>query len=508
MLSIFVTAEVRSSIQHIIQSEDRLSELLSVHDSSEKTPESNSNSIIIDARGIILPIDWENTSPPYLLSKPLKLTKEVLLALIFNQLQNTEKAWSYLNEEKLLKFDLGIMNRLQHGYQIDLGEFPAMLQLLNKQDVFDQYRIQHNAGVVRHYGYLAESIPIQEVQQYYQQALEIAPNQEYKAFTAKCLASLLLDAGDLVGAEDILQTHIPEAISEEAKYGLTSVLCSVWMQQLTVPYDPALLERLKDSMWETLQFLEKNKRKAEAGLLYLDAAHIANISENFSESLGYVSKAIRFFEEEELAELVGNAQLRKGTLLYTWAQNDNPQFYKPAVEAFQQALKVFRQDVTPNVFADIHHSLAILYAEMPAENRKRGVWAGVSSASFQEALNYYTKETYPYEYGMICNNYGNALTKFPLAIHSDNYQKALDYYREALSVRSTNYPYERAISLLNFLEASWNVSNSNDEFNEDRYKDMRAKAEEVQQLIDDEDMMAESQKHLDMLDTLKQTVSK
>jgi tetratricopeptide (TPR) repeat protein len=252
-----------------------------------------------------------------------------------------------------------------------------------------------------------------------------------------------------------------------------------------------------------LQYFEKQGRSAEAGLLYVDAAHIANISESFSESLGYITNAIKIFEEEELHELAGNAQLRKGTLLYTWAQNGNPQFYKPAIESYQQALQVFKQEETPDVFADIHHNLAVLYSEMPADPKKRGIWAGVASASFQEALNYFTKESFPYQYGMICNNFGNALTKFPPAIHSDNYEKALFYYQEALSVRTADYPYERAISLLNYLEASWNVSNNSDDFNEERYQDMLDKAKEVKVLVDDQAMNEEVDKHLTMLEELK-----
>ena len=246
----------------------------------------------------------------------------------------------------------------------------------------------------------------------------------------------------------------------------------------------------------------------ETGLLLLDAAHIANLSESFSESLGYASRAIKIFEAEELKELAGNAHYRKGTLLYTWAQKGNPQFFKPAIESYQEALKVFTKEVTPDVFADIHHNLGVLYTDMPSDHKKKSIWAGVAVASFDEALAFYTKNNYPYQYGMICNNYGNAFTKFPQAVLTDNHEKALFYYQEALDVRTAEYPYERAITLLNFLEASWDVGNDPDTFNEKRYEDMVAKAKEVKTLVEDAEMLSEADKHLNLLQELKQAVLK
>lgn len=507
MFSIFATTEKIETVNEIINAVDRLSELVSVFDSMEVVPESSGNSLIVNSKGILQPIDWHNVGPPYLLPNPLDFDKEQLLGLVFSKLGNGEKAWSYLKDNEQLQFDIGMVNRLQHGYQIEAEVLAELLKPQGQTDAFEWYRVQHNAATVRHYGYLDEQISFSEVADFYQKALDLAPNSEYKAFSVKHFATLLLDAGELEQAINMLETSIEEAISEDAKYGLKVVLTNVWMKKLTVPYDTGLLARLKDTLWEVLQYFEKNDRKAEAGLLYVDAAHIANISESFTESLGYITKAISLFEEEELEELAGNAHLRKGTLLYTWAQNGNPQFFKPAIDAYQLALKIFRQDVTPDVFADIHHNLAILYAEMPAEDKKRGIWAGVSSASFQEALNFYTKTTHPYEYGMICNNFGNALMKFPPAIHSDNYDKAIFYYGEALSVRTENHPYERAISLLNFLEASWNVSNAGEGFNKDRYSDMLAKAQEVKVLVKETSMLEEADRHLEMLAKLKEAVA-
>ncbi|PHN03820.1 tetratricopeptide repeat protein [Flavilitoribacter nigricans] len=503
MLDIFASDNTIELVREIIASEERLDELVSVHHSLESAPTDRADSLVVDARGISQPIDWANLAPPYLLPQGIPLSPATLLGLIFSKLDNGEKAWHYLKTHPSLIFETGLASRLQYGYEIDLSELTDLKDTADPVTPFEQYRRIHNIAIVGHYGYLQSGIQIETLKAYYQQALADAPNAAYRAYSLQHYAGFLLDGEDARSAEALLLEQLEQDLPEAARISLKRMLTDAWMKQLTVPYDQDLLHRLKQTLWEVLQYNEQHDRRAETGLLLIDAAHIANISESFSEALGYISRAIGIFESEELEELAGQAHLRKGTLLYTWAQQGNPQFYKPAIESYQQALKVFRQEETPDVFADIHHNLAVLYSEMPADSKKKGIWAGVASASFQEALQYYTKDFFPYEYGMICNNYGNALTKFPQAIHSDNYEKALFYYQEALQVRTAAYPYERAITLLNYLEASWKVSNDTDDFNEKRFRDMVAKAQEVKQLVGEADMIREADKHLELLEQLK-----
>jgi len=170
-------------------------------------------------------------------------------------------------------------------------------------------------------------------------------------------------------------------------------------------------------------------------------------------------------------------------------------------------LKICTRQDAPSVFAEIHHNLGVLYSEMPADNKKRGIWAAVSATSFQEALAFFTKDKSPYEYGMVCNNYGNALTKYPASRQGENIEKALDYYREALSVRQADrYPYERALTLLNFLEASWDAPNP-EQFNQERYEDMLVKAHEIIKLVEDPQLISEAERHLARLEELNSTQS-
>ncbi len=502
MLSIFATTEHHEQLQQFLAKEDRLNELVDVSDLLESRPAPSANVLLIKKGEIAFPIDWFNVQPPFLLPETIELTGEHLLAIVFSKLNNFEKTHAYLQKANpsFLK-ELDFINRLQQGIPIDPNE------LSSHYTPFEEYRLMHNQAILRYYSATADNFDLEKTIYFFEEAIKSAPNEEYAAYTARQFALMFVDMQNATAAIQVLESANNPNLSKEAKVEIKHTLCQAWLQQLTIPYDEILLAKLKETLWEVLQFYEETNRNAETGLLLLDAAHIANISESFSESLGYVTRAIKIFDEEELIELSANAQLRKGTLLYTWAQNGNPQFFKPAVESYHQALKVFTKEAAPEVFADIHHHLAVIYTDMPSEKKKKSIWAGVANSSFNEALEYFTKDQFPYEYGMICNNFGNAFTKFPQAVLSDNFEKSLFYYQEALDVRTTNLPYERAITLLNFLEASWNVGNQSDEFNEERFEDMLNKAKEVKTLVSEEDMLAEAQKHLDMLQELKQSVS-
>ena len=205
-----------------------------------------------------------------------------------------------------------------------------------------------------------------------------------------------------------------------------------------------------------------------------------------------------------MPELLAQAQYRRGILLYTWAKNDNPQFFKGALESFQDALKVFTRDETPDVFADIHQYLGVIYAEIPDEVKKKSIWAGISSSSFQQALSFFTREEHPYEYAMVCNNYANALTKYPEAVHSDNREKALFYYAEALSIRTAAaWPLERAVTLLNYVETSWHLNLSGNGSNRTLFEQMLAHAQEAAQLTNDPAIIKEALAQLEKLEELR-----
>ncbi|MCB0578900.1 MAG: hypothetical protein KDD10_06275 [Phaeodactylibacter sp.] len=499
MLSIFAPIKYHAQIREIIRKEDRLNELVRIVDYLEERPVPSGANLLVKQEEIWPLIDWHNVRPPYLLPENVPLDEAHLLGLVFANLGNYEKTHEYLaGKSQSLYLELDFINRLQQGIPISPAE------LVSRYTPFDEYRLMHNQAVIHHYAAMPQDFDAEKTQYFYIEAIQSAPNDEYRVFTARQYALLLIDLGETEKAVRLLKGTLGQDISEEARTELRHTLCQSWMQELSAPYDEALLGQLKDTLWKVLQAYEKQERALEQALVLTDAGIIANYSESWAESLGYFNRALAIFDEAGLPELAANVHYRKGVLLFTWAQNGNPQFYRSAAESYQKAVRVFSREAAPDVYAEIQHHLGIIYADIPDEAKKKSIWAAVSSSAFQEALGIYTKEAYPYEYAAVCNHYGNALTKYPAAVLSDNFEKALFYYQEALSVRTPEaYPLERCLSLLNYLQAQWNLGMPEDQFQEDRYLDMAQKAEEVLALSSDPQLQAEAREHLERLAMLK-----
>jgi tetratricopeptide (TPR) repeat protein len=488
MILCAVSTDYKQAVLAALHTEYRLDEWVELQD----TPTADTHIVVTDT--IELLPDWYNQRPPILLAAAA-FAPNLFTGLLYALLGNAEKAQPLLAAHPGWQQAAALLYCLQQGLQVPN----------NAAGTSDGYVALHNQAIAAHYG-AAQSMSLAQLQACYQTALQAADTAERHAFTAKHYAVLLTDAGCLQQAEELLQQalvpELPQAITVE----LNNALCHVWMQQLTVPYNTARLENLKALLWQCLQYYEAQGKTVQAGLVLTDAAHIATISNSFSEALGYSSRAITIFENAALPELVAQAQLGKASLLQTWAQQGNPQFFRTAMQAYQAALNVFTRDAAPDIFAEIQHQLGKVYAEIPDEVKKKSVWAAVSVSAFTEALNFYNKIDHPYEFAMICHSFGNAYTKYPAALHSDNFDKALAWYNEALDIRTADrYPLERALTLVNYLEASWQVGNPTG-FNNERYGDMLAKAQEILHISQDGAIRAAANEHLQQLALLKEAV--
>jgi tetratricopeptide (TPR) repeat protein len=470
-----------------------LDELVVIKDITSSEPAASANDFIVDERGIVFTIDWYNVFPPVLLIQPLACQSATLLGLIYTRLGNYERAYTLLAHEPLLLQEIDALVRLAQNVEFETVPLAA-----------HDYRSMHNSAVIAHYGEVANPVPFEEIRHSYYAAMASAPNDELKAFTAKHYATLLADTGDTKNAELIILEAIKYALTETARIELKALLSSIWLGKLVVPYDELLMTQLKELLWQCLTHFEKTERPLQAALILMDASQVANFNDSFSEALSYISKAVDLLRKEEQPELLAQAHMRKGTLLYTWAQQGNPQFYKGAMEALQEAAKVFSRDAAPQQFAEIQHLLGIIYSEIPDEAKKKGVWAAVSSSSFKEALHFFTKEQYPYEYATICNHYANAYIKYPASRNSDNVARALEMFNQALEIRTAEkYPIERALTLLNYVEASWYADNGEDEFNETRFQDMIAKLLEIEALSNDPQILKEVAEQRSKLEGLR-----
>ncbi|HNL38111.1 MAG TPA: hypothetical protein PKH43_03235 [Saprospiraceae bacterium] len=493
------------AVRQYIAGEERLDELVNVYDLLEHKPGFSAMHLIVRQRqGIVLPIDWQNALPPFLLPEEIPFERDTLLGIIFSRLGNDEKARHYLAAKyPALLYELNIISRLCNGRTVSPSELHSDFR------PFEEYRFCHNSAILYHYAANDSDFDPNKTRYFYEEAIQAAPNDEYGAFSTKNFATFLTDFGELDEAERLLQLSLPTVLSDEGAHELKAALCQVWLKKLTVPYDRNLLERLKATLWEVLQHYSRQQRKPEEALTLVDAAQIAHYSDSFAEALGYINRAIEIFRQEEMPELLAQAHHRRAMLLYSWAKTGQPQFFKGALDSFKEAAKVFTREEAPDVFADIQQYLGIIYAEMPDETLKQSMWAAISSSAFQDALSFYNKKDFPFDYARVCNHYGNALTKSPPAVHSDNIEKALFYYNEALDVRRADLlPVERAVTLLNYVEACWHLNLEGRSSNRPLYNDMLAKAEEARTLTDDPNIREEATAQLRRLSELGATLAR
>jgi tetratricopeptide (TPR) repeat protein len=499
MILIFVKTELLEEAKKTVFLETGLQELVKL---SDQPQDADKAVLVVDDQTIHLSIGWRQSIPPYLITDHLPYNQPNLLGLIFLQLGAYEKAAYYLQDYQQIMKDLMIAEQLQQGNTSSLQN--QLTAERHKLSDFDHYRRLHNQAVLLHYQGHQQELSLDFVIKTYGEALAAAPDDEYFAFTTRQLSDLYLDMGYLNEAEEVVRQAWQRKLSEQAHYALQSGLIQILLRKLQPPYPKIQLAEITVLLKESLTYYENSGQHLELGMLSMDAAWVAQLKDNFSEGLACINQAIRLFEQEEVPELQGDAWMRKGTLLYGWAQKGQP-FHQQAIDSYQKALKIFSREVAPYVYADIHHHLALIYSEMPAPKEKKAMLYAIASKSFQEALGYFTKEHFPYEYGCVCNNYGNALVKFPDSNFQNTTQKAVAYFEEALSVRhSKHYPYERATSLLNLLEAYWQLplDTQNREVNQRRWGTMKELAQEAKTLLAGHDsvLREQAEQHLTELE--------
>lgn len=477
---------------------DTLSKLEGMIESVNILPKSEIDNqfshLLIDNDIIRTAVPWSNEEPPIIFTD-FRFQTDDLISILLCKLGYEQEAIEFTQNTLLIE-------EIKYSYQLKNLDDHLSLQF---QD--DKYISLHNRAVINHYaGHFHNGISPEAL---YMQAIANAPTDEHSAFTAKHLAVLLTDHGEYDMAESILKHHRSSKISEQAKYHLSLDLVQVLMGSLSSHRPKERIEEIKNLIWDTIKYFEPKSIQWAVAALYNQASEVALVEKSYAESLGYISKALNIYQDEGFKEFLASTYMQKGKLLYTWAQDGNPQFYQSAINTYQEALKYFTRDDHPQAFAEIHHNLAIIYAEMPTDEMKKAMWAAFSATSFKECLAYYDKALHPYHYAMVSNNYGNALLKYPPAKTGDNVEKAISYYMEAIEIRKADkYPIERAHSILNYLEACWRAQNINKSMERARYQDMVAKAKEIKSLTDRSDLIDLAQEHLDQLNGLALSVLK
>ncbi|WP_435654754.1 hypothetical protein [Cellulophaga baltica] len=493
MLTILTTINAFPKVQEAILAIERLDELVTV---AKKTGTYKDLKIlIIDEQEIIIPLDWYDMEPPYVFPK-IPFTRENLLALVYYKLGNHQTAFEFVSEESPLYHHLLIATHLHFGYEISTNMID-----------FCYNTSAHNCAILNYYGNIENLLEYSELKELFSKALAQADNDEIKVFTAKHYLNLLLDSQELELAKQFAEEQHKIALSDNAKNAMKTHLAGILMAQLQVPYSSKKLDEVYELQLESITHFEEKGLNVQAGMLLVDAAEVANFKGDFIASKELINRAIQYFKKEDIPEFLGEAGYKKAILLYTWSKNGSPQYYKAAINAFQDVLKVFKRDTHPQKFADVHHNLALIYSEIPVGSDEKPMWTAFCASSFKEVLAFYTKDDHPYEYAMASHNYATALMHFPPAKIHNNLEKAAGLFNEALEIRTANdYPFERTLTLLNQLELGWLTHNEDSSEEVKKYREMKSKAQEVKNLIKDENLISQAEDHLKELEKVKSLI--
>ena len=244
MIQIYATEEHIPLLHDMITGEFRLHELVEICNFLEKKPDFNAFHLIVRPnKGIFQTIDWQNALPPYILPEEIPFNRENLLGLVYAKLGNWERVQSLLAGNQALLHELGLIRRLQTGEALDIAELHSDFH------PFEEYRFCHNAAIFLHYAADETHFDPQKTAYFYQEAIKTALDDEHAAFSSKHYATFLTDLGKLTEAAQVLNNCLPSVLSNEGLLEIKAAQTQVWMKQLTVPYDPVLLEKLIQTLW-------------------------------------------------------------------------------------------------------------------------------------------------------------------------------------------------------------------------------------------------------------------
>jgi len=458
------------------------------------TKDPDEASIVFDGRLTLNP-DWKNEKPPLLFPKQ-DFIPEILVGFVYIAIAELEKAETYLQSFPDLARILYAMQQLLASGPVS----PNPYSIRNDSTFF------HNRAIVLQYG--GAVTDEQEINDYWKQCLQHTAAPLVHGFSVKHYANFLADMGHADQALDLLNPLLGTVIPSIVRLEYLSLVNSLTLQQIKEGLGFEQFEQLERSMADVISRFEKRGRWLDAARCRQEAAELAVFRNAYSEAVNLINQAIRIYQQEELPELAAAAQLQKAELLLAWAQSGQPQMYRPAMEACQDALSFFNRSAYPLYFAQIQHMLGIIYSEIPDDVKKKGIWAAVSVSSFNEALNFFNKIDYPKEFAQICHNYAVAYSKFPTALHSDNFEKCLAWFREALDIRTAaDYPAERSLSLAAYLDAAWLVGYA-PEKELAHFEDMYAKARELKRIGVDEQLTLLADDHIKKLTDLSPGISR
>jgi tetratricopeptide (TPR) repeat protein len=208
---------------------------------------------------------------------------------------------------------------------------------------------------------------------------------------------------------------------------------------------------------EAVEQLSRAADEARAGDPVLAARTLATLAETRQHLLGADAEVLAHYEEAiTLLDGTGESLLQAGLHLqlgiaaHELASGGERARLREAVQHYQAALLVLREDVDPESFALANNNIALAFLAMPATEARDQLRLGMAVQSLRAALRVYSPGTHPAQWASTQLNLANALQYLPSAHRTDNLAEAVDLYEEVLAARpAAEDPLGRARVLAN-----------------------------------------------------------
>lgn len=441
---------------------------------------------VVRPGGIDIPLAWTQEVPPLIFEESLPAESAYLRVLIhaFTGAPYDEALVSGQAADALRLVYMIMANQTPEVYP---GEIARA-----------SHAWLHNRAVAVHYTLNGTQEAVVQAAELYEQALDCEAPADLKAFTARLYADLLTDLEQYEGAARLLEDHLRHAQAPESQYFLRAALIQAYLEPMRPPYDGDVIRLLKADLQDVLQFMrERGYQLEEAQMLKL-GARINEMETLYTEALRCFTRVEQIYKERQAEYPLAMTLKEKGILLFGWWQSGQPQFLTGALEALNKSLGHFSQEEDPMSYAEVMHYLGVLYAQFPAMPDATAIYIARSASCFQEALKRY-RDTDSQRYAMVCNNYATALHQYPEGNQFKNLQKAEGLLEEALEFRTTDFPYERSLSLINLMEVRMARYELEGQPMEELKQAFEAYAQEVSSLVEDEELRESARSYVDAL---------
>jgi tetratricopeptide (TPR) repeat protein len=180
------------------------------------------------------------------------------------------------------------------------------------------WRYYHNLGVAYFYGHPMRNISYERQKDYFEKALQLAPDKIWQAYTALHYAQLLLQHQETDAALQILQATLSKQLSEAADKSIKTLTINVLMAKIDHKPESRDISAAEELLHELLDYYEEHHEYVQQVLLLMDASHLADIQGYRTEAYGYLNQAISLLQREKLPQLAAQAIIQKNKMMNSW----------------------------------------------------------------------------------------------------------------------------------------------------------------------------------------------